>query len=124
MNETIEWIGEAIVAVLILLGALIAVISTLGLLRMPDVYTRAHAASKSSTLAMLCILLGAFFFFLFFEGQFSTALLLAVIFVFVTTPVGGHLIGRAAYRSGVPLSDRSVQDDLAAAEPVMRRHSE
>ena len=108
-------IGEAVVAVLVLLGALLCAVSSFGLVRMPDVYLRSHAATKASTLGVLSILLAAFLFFLWFHGAVSAKMLLAVVFVFVTAPVAGHLIGRAAYRTGVPLSDRSVQNDLAEA---------
>ncbi|HZG87024.1 monovalent cation/H(+) antiporter subunit G [Paenibacillus sp.] len=115
MIETIQGAGEAIVAVLVLLGALLCAVSSFGLVRMPDVYLRSHAATKASTLGVLCILLAGFLFFLWFHGVASAKMLLAVAFVFATAPVAGHLIGRAAYRTGVPLSERSVQDDLAEA---------
>ena len=42
---------------------MISVISALGMIRLPDVYTRIHAATKSTTLAVLITLTGAFFYF-------------------------------------------------------------
>ena len=56
-------IGELIGALFILLGGIMSVISVYGLIRLPDVYTRSHAATKSSTLAVLLSLLGAFIYF-------------------------------------------------------------
>ncbi|TLS53769.1 Na+/H+ antiporter subunit G [Paenibacillus antri] len=106
-------IGEWLVAALILLGAVLCAVSSFGLIRMPDVYTRSHAATKSSTLGVMSILLGAFLYFLLMHQVTSAKMLLAIAFLFATAPVAGHMIGRAAYRSGVPLSERSVQDDLA-----------
>ncbi|CAM3221058.1 Na+/H+ antiporter subunit G [Filibacter tadaridae] len=110
MNESM--IGEFIGAFLILMGAISSVISVFGLIRLPDVYTRSHAATKSSTLAVLLTLLGAFIYFWFSEHFISVRLLLGIVFVFLTAPVAGHLIVRAAYRSKVRLADISSVDEL------------
>ena len=107
-----EMISEWIAAGLIISGTLLTFLSTVGLIRLPDVYTRSHAASKSTTLGVLFILLGAFMFFWIDEGYVSIRLLLGIFFVFLTAPVAGHIICRAAYRSNVKLADRTVHDDL------------
>jgi len=109
-------IGEIAIGILILCGAVIGLISAFGLIRLPDVYLRSHAATKSATLGVLLILAGAFLYFALFEGHVSAKLLLGIAFVFLTSPVAGHLNGRAAHRSGVPLWKHSVQDDLKQAE--------
>ncbi|WP_313892001.1 Na+/H+ antiporter subunit G [Psychrobacillus sp.] len=101
-------------AILILFGSIMAVISALGIIRLPDVYTRSHAATKSSTLAVLLTLSGAFVYFWVSEGFISVRLLLGIVFVFLTAPVAGHLITRAAYRSKVKLTDNSSDDALKA----------
>ncbi len=105
-------IGEFIGAVLILTGGIASVISVFGLIRLPDVYTRSHAATKSSTLAVLLTLSGTFLYFWFSEQFISVRVLLGIVFVFLTAPVAGHLIIRAAYRSNVKLADISVEDAL------------
>jgi len=105
--------GEWIIGLLVLAGAVIGVISAFGLIRLPDVYLRSHAATKSATLGVLFILAGAFLYFWLYMGHVSAKLLLGIVFVFITSPVAGHLNGRAAYRSGVPLWERSVRDDWA-----------
>lgn len=110
MNENA--IVEAIVLLLVLSGAVFSLLSSLGVIRLPDVYTRAHATTKSATLGILCILLGAFVHFAFVHQIFSVRLLLGIVFVFLTAPVAGHLIIRSAHRSGVPLAKISVQDVL------------
>ncbi|WP_231869947.1 monovalent cation/H(+) antiporter subunit G [Paenibacillus riograndensis] len=112
-------IGELLIAILVLLGALICGLSAFGLVRLPDVYLRSHAATKSATLGVLCVLTGAFLFFYFYIEVVSIKLLIAIVFVFITSPVAGHLNGRAAYRSGVPLWKGSVQDDL---KPVLEKN--
>lgn len=105
-------IGEFIGAVLILTGGIASLISVFGLIRLPDVYTRSHAATKSSTLAVLLTLSGTFLYFWFHEQFISVRVLLGIVFVFLTAPVAGHLIIRAAYRSKVKLADISVTDEL------------
>lgn len=105
-------IVELVAALLILFASLMGVVSALGLIRMPDVYTRSHSATKSSTLAVLLTLFGAFIYFWAHDGTISVRLLLGIVFVFLTAPVAGHLICRAAYRSGVKLSEKSGEDAL------------
>ncbi|MCY8690901.1 monovalent cation/H(+) antiporter subunit G [Bacillus spizizenii] len=104
-------IAKVVVAVFILLGALVCLVASLGVIRLPDMFTRSHAASKGSTLGVNMILLGVFFYLWFVTGNISAKILLGIFFIFITSPVGGHLICRAAYNSGVKLDKRSVQDD-------------
>jgi multicomponent Na+:H+ antiporter subunit G len=103
---------EAIVAVFILIGTFFSFLSAIGLIRLPDVYTRSHAASKSTTLGVLCTLFGTFLYFLVSDSYISIRLILGIFFVFLTAPVSAHMISRSAYRSNVKLADVSVQDDL------------
>jgi len=103
---------EVVVGVLVMAGTVMTLISSLGIIRLPDVYNRAHASTKSATLGILCILSGAFLYFFFTHGVSSIRLLLGIVFVFLTAPVAGHLIIRSAHRSKVALADISVQDDL------------
>ena len=109
---SVNEIGEFIGALLILTGGIASVISVFGLIRLPDVYTRSHAATKSSTLAVLLTLTGTFLYFWFSEQFISVRVILGIVFVFLTAPVAGHLIIRAAYRSKVKLADISVADEL------------
>lgn len=110
--EMIKTTGELLFALLILIGALLSAVSAIGLIRLPDVYLRSHAAAKSATLGVLCVLVGAFLYFAFFQNHISAKLLLGIVFVFITAPLSAHLTGRAAYHSGVPHWDRRIQDDL------------
>ncbi|QJC52184.1 Na+/H+ antiporter subunit G [Paenibacillus albicereus] len=102
-------------AVIVLLGALLSLFSAFGLIRLPDVYLRSHAATKSATLGVLFILTGAFLYYAFVHDVVSVKLLLGIVFVFLTGPVAGHLNARAAYRTGVHLWERSTRDDLKEA---------
>lgn len=105
-------LSETIAALFILVGTIFCLISSIGINRFPDVYTRSHAVNKSSTLGVLFVLTGTFLFFLLVERYFSIKLFLGIFFVFLTAPVAAHMICRGAYRSNVPLAEVSVQDDL------------
>ncbi|MBO1912077.1 Na+/H+ antiporter subunit G, partial [Microvirga sp. 3-52] len=94
-------IANTLIVISILVGLVFTVVAVVGIIRLPDVYTRAHAASKSATLGVLSILVGVFFHFWLNEGHFSVKILLGILFLFITAPIGGHLMSRAAYVSGV-----------------------
>lgn len=112
MLETISLAGEVFIGLVIVFGSIMGLLSVLGLIRFPDVYLRSHAATKSATLGVLFILAGIFLYFLFYLEHASAKLLLGIVFVFITSPVAGHLNGRAAHRSGVALWKKSIRDDL------------
>ncbi|WP_210471132.1 monovalent cation/H(+) antiporter subunit G [Sporosarcina sp. 6E9] len=106
-------IANTLIVISILVGLVFTVVAVVGIIRLPDVYTRAHAASKSATLGVLSILVGVFFHFWLNEGHFSVKILLGILFLFITAPIGGHLMSRAAYVSGVKPTELTVGDDLA-----------
>lgn len=93
-------------------------------MRFPDVYGRLHAATKSATLGVICIMLSAFLYFWWQHGIFSGKILLAILFVFLTAPVAALMISRSAYRVGVPLWEKTVQDDLKTLYPPKKEQSE
>lgn len=109
---------EFISALIILIGGITSVVSAIGMIRFPDVYSRAHAATKTTTLAVLITLFGVFLYFLFVEGFFSVRVLLVIAFVFLTAPVSGHLVLRASYRAKVKMADSTLVDEL---KPVLRQ---
>jgi multicomponent Na+:H+ antiporter subunit G len=92
-----------------LAGAAFALLAAVGVLRMPDVFTRMQASTKASTLGLGCLLLGAALQL----GDFASLIRVASIgaFILLTTPVAAHVIARAAYIAEVPLSDVTVLDE-------------
>lgn len=106
-------IANLLIILTISVGVIFTVVTVVGILRLPDVYTRAHAASKSATMGVLSILLGVFLYMWLIDGHFSVNLLLGIAFLFITAPIGGHLMARAAYISGVKPTELTVGDDLA-----------
>jgi multicomponent Na+:H+ antiporter subunit G len=95
---------------LLLIGALFSTVAALGVVRMPDLFMRLHCSTKSATLGVGCMMLGAA---LHFGGVPVWARAMAtVVFLLVTAPVAAHMIGRAAYLAGVPLWDGTLSDEL------------
>lgn len=91
----VEW---AIVG-LALLGAFFGAVAAIGIVRMPDIYTRAHAASKSDTLgAVLTIAAVALTLEL---GLSTIKAVFLIVFMFITNPTAAHAIARAAEDQGI-----------------------
>ena len=86
---------DLLAAAFILVGASFALIGSIGLARLPDIFTRLHGPTKSTTLGVGGVLIGSLIFFSTREGL-SLHELLVSIFLFMTAPVSAHLIARAA----------------------------
>jgi multicomponent Na+:H+ antiporter subunit G len=97
--------------VALILGVALALLSAVGILRMPDVYMRLQVATKASSLGIGLLMLGVAAHF--GEAGVIVRALLVFVFLFMTAPVSAHLIGRAAYMAGVPLAPGTDPDELA-----------
>ena len=108
----IEGVGDYLAGTLIMVGALFALTASIGLFRLPDIYTRMHAASKAGTVGS-CLMLIALAVHI---GESATALraLAGVVFFLLTAPISAHLLAKAAYSAGYRMWRGSVSDDLAA----------
>jgi multicomponent Na+:H+ antiporter subunit G len=106
-------VSEVLVSLLVVLGAGMVLLASLGLVRLPDLYTRMHASTKPATLgtslvvAALAIHAG--------ELGIGARALLIVLFFLLTAPVAAHRLAHAAYRAGVRRWPGTVRDDLEAA---------
>ncbi len=107
----LEWA----VAILILSGALFTLVAAVGVLRLPDVLIRMHASTKAGTLGCGLFLLALAVYSGGDTGVVARAIA-AFVFILLTAPVGAHMIGRAAYRTGVPLWKETRINELHAAE--------
>ena len=93
-----------------IVGSFLMFLAGLGLLRLPDIFTRMSAATKASTLGAGFVLLAAA---LYFEDLGTTSRAIATIFfLLITGPIAAHRIARAAYFDGAPLWEGTVRDDL------------
>lgn len=89
----------------LLLGAVFIAIGSLGLLRMPDVYNRLQAGTKTATLGALAILLGL----ALHHPDWWSKLLVIAGFILFTNPVGSSTIARAARSAGIPLWSKDTR---------------
>lgn len=92
------------------LGAGFMLIAAIGILRLPDLFTRMHAATKAATLGAACAAVAAMFHFGTHEVAYRATLI--IVFLCLTAPVAAHVLSRAAYRVKVPLWRGSVLDEL------------
>lgn len=103
---------EILISILIIIGIFFSLLGAIGLVRLPDIYARIHAATKSATLGIAFLVFATFLYFWVVEAEFIGKILLAILFVFLTAPVGAQIISRSAHRTGVPLWNKSIHDDL------------
>lgn len=93
--------NEIASAVLLGGGALLMLLAGIGIVRMPDVYTRMQASAKASTFGAGLLLLAVTFHFQ--DLDVTVRALATIAFIFLTVPVSAQLISRAAYRTGAPV---------------------
>jgi len=111
----IEAYIQIFVGVLLVVGALFALIASLGLLRLQDVYMRMHAGSKAGTLGSGLMLLALAI--LAADAGVVTRAIAGVIFFLLTAPLAAHLLATASYRAGYrPCADTKID----ALQPVVR----
>jgi len=103
--------SEIVTATLVVAGALFALVAALGVVRLPDVLIRMHASTKAGTLGCGLILVAVAVHF--GETGIVARALAAIVFLVLTAPVAAHMIGRAAYRTGVPLWHGTEIDEAA-----------
>ncbi len=102
--------SEILPAIFLLVGASFMLVAGLGIVRFPDLFTRMHAASKAGSLGLGCILVGVAISYP--TPTVIAKCLMVLLFIFLTTPIAAHMIGRAAYFLKVPFWKGTVADDL------------
>lgn len=100
---------EFLASALLILGSLLALVAAIGLQRFADVFARMHSATKPATLGLLLILTGVALVLPIAGAVVKLALV--VLLQFTTAPVGAHLVGRAAFRTGRDLDPSTVLDE-------------
>ena len=106
----LQYILAVFVSFLMLAGAIFALTAAIGILRLPDLYTRMHAASKAGTVGagLIFLAMGVH------SGEIPTFIraLAGILFFMLTAPISAHLLARAAHQIGYPLYEKTVQDEL------------
>ena len=101
-------------------GSVFLFLGALGVLRMPDLYNRMQAGTKSTTLGSILTLLGIGLYQITWMPQ----IIILILFIVITNPLSSHALARAAHHAGIPLTDKTVSDQLKddeqeRHEPVM-----
>lgn len=104
----LQWVAVAVMFV----GALFMLIAAIGIVRMPDLFTRMQAATKTGTAGAGCVLIGTALFMM--DTQATSKAILVVAFLFLTAPVAAHMLARAGYLVEIPLSPQTRIDELKA----------
>lgn len=118
----IAGLGAWIAGALLVVGSLFSLAAAIGLVRLPDLYTRMHAASKAGTMGS-CLMLVAL---AIVTSDLAVTLraLAGVLFFLLTVPISSHLLAKAAHHAGYPLWPGSVRDDLSASSDDFLQHED
>jgi multicomponent Na+:H+ antiporter subunit G len=100
---------ELLALVAVIVGTAFSIVGALGMLRLPDVYTRLHATGKVSVFGVVLLLVAAVAITPLGLGKGLVLIGLLVI----TGPAASHALSSAAYRLGIPMR-QAIRDDLAA----------
>lgn len=101
---------DILIMVLSTLGALFILIAAIGIYKMPDFYARLSVTIKAATLGVGSILIAAALHFT--EFSVTTKTIAIILFLFLTAPVAGYLIGKVAYVNGTKLWKHSIIDEM------------
>jgi multicomponent Na+:H+ antiporter subunit G len=109
-------VKDIVVGVLVAVGLAASLSGAVGILRMPDVYTRIQCSSKTVTLGALPLLVAL----VVAEGpltNYGGRALLVAFLLLVLNPAASHALSRAAYKSGTPMWSGSVVDEPRHRRP-------
>ena len=96
--------------VLLILGALFTLLAAIGVVRLPDLYMRMHAASKAGVVGGGLVLLAVAVASI--DAAVALRAIMGVVFLILTTPVAAHLLARASYLAGYHPHSSTIRDDL------------
>ncbi len=119
--EIIPMLQTVLSAVFIISGVFFVLAGTIGVLRLPDFYTRMHAAGITDTLGAEFIIIGLMVQAGF--SQTSLKLLLVAFLLFLTSPTASHALAGAAHQAGLkPLLGKFKAPDPLSAKPKGKKH--
>lgn len=103
--------GEIIIVLLSAFGVFFMLVSAIGIVRLPDVFSRMHAGGKASTVGISAMLLAAGIYF--FDEFLFYRMLLLIALLFATLPIATSAMSRAAYLTGPVRRKHLNHDDMA-----------
>ncbi|MEM1424012.1 MAG: monovalent cation/H(+) antiporter subunit G [Planctomycetota bacterium] len=100
---------DLLAAFALLVGLFFVFVGAVGVFRMPDAYHRIHASSKCTTLGLTGMLVAAC---LHLGGvNIVSKAVITIVFTFIATPIGSHLLSKAAHRGGLPTWEGTLDDE-------------
>ncbi|MCD6213145.1 MAG: monovalent cation/H(+) antiporter subunit G [Sulfurovum sp.] len=90
----------------IFFGVIAFLISAIGLVRMPDIYTRMHAGTKATTMGIVLVVVGA----ICIEPSWAWKLILLAVFILLTNPLSSSVIARASHSDGATLESDELKE--------------
>lgn len=110
---------EILVSIFLLIGAFFMLVGGIGMVRLPDLFMRMHAPTKSSTLGLGSFLIAAMIFSAMY-GRFGFAEVLITLFAFITAPVSANLMAQAALHLRLRSLSGEVPETLERPLPWQR----
>jgi len=99
-----------IAGILLIVGAFFSLTAAIGIIRLPDLYTRMHAASKAGTLGSGLAFVAIAVFAM--DGSVVLRALAGILFFLLTAPISAHLLAKAAYAAGYRPAKKMQVNDL------------
>lgn len=113
-------IFEILISFFLLIGAFFMLVGGIGMVRLPDLFMRLHAPTKSSTLGLGSFLVAAILYSVT-QGRFGFAEVLMTLFAFITAPVSANLMAQAALHLRLRSTSGNVPEALERRLPWQRR---
>lgn len=107
--------------VMVILSLIVMTLGIVGVVRMPDIYTKLHGASKSVFLGIILLSLSAT---VVASPEMTHRIILIVLLVVITTPISSHVIGHAAYRMQERMETPGAIDESHTLLPEEEGHDE
>ena len=112
MSSDLPFALELLLAALIVFGALLVLIGSIGLVKLPDFYTRLHAPTKATTLGMGSLLIASLIYTSYETGALHVQQLLITLFLFITAPIAAHMLAKTALHLNITALDRTSNPQL------------
>lgn len=103
---------ELLISVLLVVGGVFLLIGSIGLARLPDVFTRLHGPTKATTLGITGVLLSSLIYQSYNQGHLSVSELLITLFLLITAPVAANMIAKTALHRANPAIPRTSGQSL------------
>ncbi|MDK1682324.1 Na+/H+ antiporter subunit G [Acinetobacter terrestris] len=114
-----QLVMEILVSIFLMIGSFFMLVGGIGMVRLPDLFMRLHAPTKSSTLGLGSFLIAAMIFSAF-HGRFGFAEILLTLLAFITAPVSANLMAQAALHLRLRSTSGEVPEALERPLPWQR----